>query len=254
MVVKHRTKDFSMELSEQRALVTGATAGIGRETAKLLAGEGAHVFVAGRNAARGAQTVAAIGEAGGKAEFIAADMADLASVRRLAEQVGDVDILVNNAAVFPFAPTAQQTVEPYEDMFDINVRAPFFLTAALAPRMAAKGSGSIVNISSMAATIGLPGAAAYAATKAALASLTRTWAAEFGGRGVRVNTVSPGPTRTDSVLEMLGDDLERQGAQAPLGHAGDPREIAEVVLFLASPRSSYVSGVTLAADGGRTAV
>lgn len=243
-----------MELSEQRALVTGATAGIGRETAKLLAREGAHVFVTGRNAGRGAETVAAIEEAGGKAEFIAADMADLASVRRLAEEVGDVDILVNNAAAFPFAPTAEQTVQPYEEMFDINVRAPFFLTAALAPKMAAKGSGSIVNIASMAATLGLPGAAAYGATKAALASLTRTWAAEFGARGVRVNTVAPGPTRTDAVLEMLGDNVELQGAQAPLGRSADPREIAEVVLFLASGRSSYVSGVTLAADGGRTAV
>jgi NAD(P)-dependent dehydrogenase (short-subunit alcohol dehydrogenase family) len=120
------------------------------------------------------------------------------------------------------------------------------------PKTAAKGAGRIVDISSVPAAIGLPGAAAYRATKTALASLTRTWAAELGARAVRVNSVVPGTTRTEAVLEMMGDNLELQGARSPLGRSAHPEEIAEVVLFLASPRSSCVTGVTPAADGGRT--
>lgn len=135
------------------------------------------MVVSGRNAERGAETVAAIEAEGGTASFIAADMDDLESVQRLADQVGEVDILVNNAASFPFAPTLRQRVEEFDQMFDVNVRGLFFLTAALLPKMVAKGSGSVVNISTTAAKMGLPSAAAYSATKAAVESLTRTWAA-----------------------------------------------------------------------------
>jgi NAD(P)-dependent dehydrogenase (short-subunit alcohol dehydrogenase family) len=243
------------ELTDQRALVTGATAGIGREVAKQLARAGATVVVSGRNAERGAETVAAIEAEGGTASFIAADMDDLESVQRLADQVGEVDILVNNAASFPFAPTLQQRVEEFDQMFDVNVRGLFFLTAALLPKMVAKSSGSVVNISTMAAKMGVPGAAAYSATKAAVESLTRTWAAEFGASGIRVNTVAPGPTRTDAVITMLGDDeVARQGVDTPLGRTADPSEIADAVVYLASPRASYITGATLAVDGGMIAV
>ncbi|MBB5953685.1 NAD(P)-dependent dehydrogenase (short-subunit alcohol dehydrogenase family) [Saccharothrix tamanrassetensis] len=243
-----------MELEQQVALVTGSTTGIGRETARLLAAAGASVVVTGRNAERGAEVVAALEADGGRARFIAADMADLASVRRLAEEVGEVDVLVNNAGIFPFAPTFEQEAEPYGLLFDVNVRAPFFLTAALAPRMVAKGFGSIVNISTAATAIGMSGAAVYSATKAALESLTRTWAVEFGGRGVRVNAVSPGPTMTDTVVATVGEVAEQQGAATALGRVADPVEIAEAVLFLASPRAGYITGATLMVDGGRTIV
>ena len=123
-----------MELQDQRVLVTGATAGIGQETAKLFARRGATVVITGRDTERGAQTVAAIEAEGGRAEFIAADLNDIESVRRLAEQVGEVDVLVNNAAAHQSAPTLEQDVESFDMTFDVNVRAPFFLTAALLPQ------------------------------------------------------------------------------------------------------------------------
>jgi NAD(P)-dependent dehydrogenase (short-subunit alcohol dehydrogenase family) len=243
-----------MELQDQRVLVTGATAGIGHETAKLFARRGATVVVTGRNAERGAQTVAAIQAEGGRAEFLAADMDDIESVRRLADEVGEVDVLVNNAAVFPFAPTLEQDLDSFDLMFDVNVRGPFFLTAALLPQMLARGSGSIVNVSTAAATASSADAPVYTATKAALESLTRSWAEAFGANGIRVNTVAPGPTRTDAAIDTLGDAVEQMGSQNPLGRAADPTEIAEAIVFLASPRASYLTGATVAVDGGYTAV
>jgi NAD(P)-dependent dehydrogenase (short-subunit alcohol dehydrogenase family) len=191
--------------------------------------------------------------AGGSARFIAADLDDVDSVASLAEQAGDVDILVNNAGIFAFAPTHETDVETFEKTFDVNVRAPFFLAGAIAPRMAANGGGSIVNISTMAAHFGLPGASAYGASKAALGSLTQTWAAEYGPQGVRVNAVSAGTTLTEGTAGM-GDGLDQLAQTSPIGRPADPDEIAEAIVFLASPRSSYINGAILAVDGGRSAV
>ncbi|MEV8542155.1 SDR family oxidoreductase [Streptomyces sp. NPDC051572] len=244
-----------MELSDKVALVTGSTGGIGAETARLMAAAGAEVVVSGRNAERGAATVRSITDAGGSARFVAADLTDPAALRHLADAAGPVDILVNNAAIFPGAPTVDQDPGTLDETLAANVRAPYLLTAALVPAMIAKGSGSIVNVSTMAARIGLPGLSVYSATKAALESLTRTWAAEFSPAGVRVNTVAPGPTRTDMVLATMGEENAVQFAKTTLlGRLADPREIAEVILFLASDRASYLTGATLAADAGRTAV
>ncbi|MFJ8061374.1 SDR family NAD(P)-dependent oxidoreductase [Streptomyces sp. NPDC096142] len=244
-----------MELSDKVALVTGSTGGIGAETARLMAAAGAEVIVSGRNAERGAATVASIKETGGRARFIAADLTDPAALRRLAEEAGPVDILVNNAAIFPGAPTVDQDPGTLDETLAANIRAPYLLTAALVPAMIARGSGSIVNVSTMAARIGLPGLSVYSASKAALESLTRTWAAEFSPAGVRVNTVAPGPTRTDMVLSNMGEENAEQFAKTTvLGRLASPREIAEVILFLASDRASYLTGATLAADAGRTAV
>jgi NAD(P)-dependent dehydrogenase (short-subunit alcohol dehydrogenase family) len=247
-------KGIEMELEGKTALVTGATSGIGREVAKQLAGKGATVIVSGRDAARGAETVAAIEAEGGQARFIAADIGDFAAIGRLAQEAGAVDILVNNAGAFDFAPTVEQDPESFQMMFDVNVRGPYFLTAALAPGMAARGGGAIVNLTTMAAELGLPGGSAYGATKAALASLTRTWAGEFAGAGVRVNSVSPGPTRTEGVSQMSDEEVGFVTGVTAIGRLADPQEIAELVVFLASPRSSYMTGATVAADGGATAV
>jgi NAD(P)-dependent dehydrogenase (short-subunit alcohol dehydrogenase family) len=239
------------DLQGKRALVTGATSGLGRAIALRLASDGAEVIVHGRDAGRGAETVEAIRSTGGKASFVQADLGDAASVARLAEQVGQVDVLVNNAGFWVTGPTVGFDVASFDAMFAASVRAAFVLVAALAPGMVARGSGSIINIGSMAGSIGLAGGAAYGATKAALGSLGQSWAAEYGPSGVRVNTVAAGQiyTRTDS-REMF----ETLGATTALKHASQPEEIAEVVAFLASPRASYVTGAIVAADGGRTAI
>ena len=244
-----------MELKNKVALITGATTGIGREAAKLLAAEGAEVIVTGRHTKRGAATAEDITESGGTARFVRADLADLASLRQLAREAGEVDILVNNAAAFPMGPALLVGAEALDAALATNIRAPYLLTAALAPAMIAKGSGNIVNITTMAAYVGLPGTSAYAATKAALSSLTRTWAAEFSTAGVRVNTLSPGPTRTDTLLTAMGDEAaEQAGNTTLLRRLASPREIAEVILFLVSDRSSYINGATIAVDAGRTAI
>ena len=238
------------DLHGLKALVTGATSGLGRAIVQL-ARDGADVTVHGRDAARGAQTVEEIQLQGGRAHFVAADLNDAASVTRLAKEVGDIDILVNNAGFAVWGPTETFELATFDAMFAANVRAPFLLVAALAPGMAARGTGSIINISSMAGRLGLAGGAAYGATKAAVASLTQAWAAEYSPRGVRVNAVAPGPIYTRPEARDRFDSL---GATTAMKRAADPAEIAEVVAFLASPRASYTTGAIVAVDGGRTAI
>jgi NAD(P)-dependent dehydrogenase (short-subunit alcohol dehydrogenase family) len=244
-------------LQGKTALVTGATSGIGQAIAQAVAREGARVVVSGRDEQRGKAVVEAIRSAGGSAAFVAADLTSTAGMDRLAreasETFGPVDILVNNAGIFPFGPTAQTDEATFDAVIGTNVKAPFYLTAALAPQMAERGSGKIINITTMAAYVGMAGYALYGASKAALALLTKSWAAEFGPRGVNVNAISPGPTRTPATVGM-GEGLEQLARTTLAGRPADPSEIAEAAVYLASPEANYVHGITLPVDGGRTAI
>jgi NAD(P)-dependent dehydrogenase (short-subunit alcohol dehydrogenase family) len=240
-----------MELLDQTAVITGGTAGIGLESARLLASEGATVIISGRDPVKGQQAVDGIGA---NVRFVHTDMADAESVNSLVQQCGEVDIIVNNAASFPSALTVEQEMPAFETMFDTNVRGAYFLVAGLVPGMLQRGRGSIVNITTMVAFKGVSGASGYSASKAALESLTRTWAVEFGSSGVRVNSVAPGPTRTPGVAAEWGDVNEELGKALPLGRTAYAAEIAEAVLFLSSPRASFITGSTLHVDGGGAAV
>jgi NAD(P)-dependent dehydrogenase (short-subunit alcohol dehydrogenase family) len=247
----------STDLAGSTALVTGATSGIGRATAVLLADRGAHVLLSGRDQARGEAAVAAIRAAGGKADFISAELADAASVRALARRAtelggGHVDILVNNAGIFPFGTTAETPDEDIDSVFAVNVKAPYILVGELAPAMAARGKGAVVNLLTMVAQFGIAGMGLYGSSKAALTLLTKAWAAEFGPSGVRVNAVSPGPTRTEGT-EPMGSQIDVLAAMAPAGRPAAPEEIASAVSYLAGDGASFVHGAVLDVDGGRNA-
>ena len=245
-----------MKLNSKIALVTGSTSGIGAATARALAGEGAHVIVAGRDEARGRSVVESICADGGTADFIAAALHDESSARMLANAAldiaGRVDILVNDAAIGVFGPTASTTEEQFDGTYSVNVKVPFFLVAALAPAMAERGEGVIIYISSMVAGFGLAGQALYGSSKAAISLLTKAWAAEFGPNGVRVNAVSPGPTRTEGTA-VMGDALDQFAAASPAGRVASPQEIA-TPLFLTTDAASFVQGAVIPVDGGRAAV
>jgi NAD(P)-dependent dehydrogenase (short-subunit alcohol dehydrogenase family) len=249
------------EFEGKTVLITGSGSlgGIGADAAQLFAEEGAEVLVSGRNTERGQDVVETILKAGGTARFLLADLADLDDVARLADEAGEVDVLVNNAAGYNLGTSQELTPEDFSLMYDTIVRAPYFLVQKLAPRMRARRSGSIVNVSSTAASVALPGGLSlYGSSKAALDSLTRYWAAEFAESNVRVNSVAVGPTSTDNVtatMSALGPGvLEGMAASIPLGRWATPREISQMILFLGSERSSFSTGGVFAADGGKVAV
>lgn len=243
-----------MSLREKNVLVTGSTSGIGRAAAEQFGAAGAHVIVTGRDEARGRGVVDAIAFAGGKARFIAADLSAPEGARHLAQAAGAVDVLVNNAGIFPFGATHEIPIEDVNAVLAFNIVAPFTLTAMLVPGMTERGSGAIVNVSTMVASFGLPGMSAYGASKAGLELLTKAWAAEYGPAGVRVNAVSPGPTRTPGTAAMGDEGIRQLAATLPLGRPADAREIADAIVYLASDQSSFINGAIVPVDGGRLAV
>lgn len=242
-------------LAGRTALVTGSTGGLGVAIAKALAAEGARVIVSGRDKVRGDAVVGDIRAAGGQAEFIAADLgAGEAQVRRLAEAAGPVDILVNNAGIWSLpVPTEAVSEETLLESYRTNVLAPFLLTGALAPAMAQRGGGAVVNIGSITGLIGGDKSALYSSTKAAVHSLTKSWAAEYGPQGVRVNAVAPGPIATDRALESA-DHVAPVLARIPSRRMSTPDEVAAAVVFLAGDDAANIHGAVLSVDGGWAAV
>lgn len=239
-------------------LVTGSTSGIGAATARTLAADGWRVVVTGRDRARGDAVVADIEADGGGAVFVPSDlMRPPEELRTFALTVtgaagGRLDAIVHNAALCPAVDTVGLTDADLDATLAVNVRAPHVLTAALAPAMAERGHGSIVVIGSWMAHIGHSIVGLYSATKAAEIQLARSWAAEFGPRGVQVNTVSPGATRTP-INASDGDVIARMTAGTPAGRPGTPQEVADAVAWLLSGRAGYIHGAELAVDGGITA-
>jgi NAD(P)-dependent dehydrogenase (short-subunit alcohol dehydrogenase family) len=241
-------------MSRRTALVTGSTDGIGVAIARTLAIGGAQVIVSGRNAERGEQVVKSILDGGGEARFAAADLSTGDGVRALAAAAGPVDILVNNAAML-IAP--QPTADVAEDVIDqalsTNIKAVFQLTGLVAPAMADRGAGAIVNVGSINGLVGMAHSALYSATKAAIHSLTKSWAAEYGPSGVRVNTVAPGPTITP-IMAAYADRIEPIIARAPSRRPSTPEQIAAAVAFLVSDNAANIHGALLSVDGGLTAI
>ncbi|MCL6674145.1 SDR family NAD(P)-dependent oxidoreductase [Streptomyces panaciradicis] len=251
---------MSERLRNRKALVTGSTSNIGQAIAEAFAAEGAHVVVSGRNRERGAHVVESIRASGGRADFLAADLDGSAEASRdLAEQArevldGRIDILVNNAGIYPAPSTPATDEKTFDQVYGVNVKAPFFLTAAVAPAMAEAGGGVIVNLGSWIARLAVPLGALYSSTKGAMETLTRAWAAEFGPMGVRVNAVSPGvilPPAPEGSEPHAGEVMMKG---TPAGGVGTPDAIAHAVVWLASDEAAFVHGTVVDVDGGRTGV
>lgn len=245
-------------LAGRGAIVTGSSSGIGEAIARVLAASGATVVVSGRDSARARAVVDSITAAGGDAHAVTADLgAGYAELRRFACEArevlgGRVDILVNNAGIYPAPPTADLGDDELDAILATNVRAPHVLVAELAPAMAERGSGSIVNVGSWMSRVGLPFAGMYTASKAAVEQLTRSWSAEFGPRGVNVNTVAPGVTNTPGNADSA-DVLDAMTASTVAGRPVRPIDIAYAVRYLVSEDAAFVHGTILDVDGGITA-
>lgn len=251
---------MTQRLQGRTALITGSTSNIGRSIAVAFAREGAHVVVSGRDEARGAEVVAEIRADGGKADFARADLdGSPALSKALADEAsallgGRVDILVNNAGIYPPSSTPTTDEETFDRVFGVNVKAPFFLTQALAPAMIDAGGGVVLNLGSWITRLGVPSGAIYSTSKGAMETLTKAWASEFGPKGIRVNAISPG------VIASAGwDDTTRAAADlmmrgTPAGGSGHPDAIASAAVYLASDEAEFVHGIVLDVDGGRTGV
>ena len=242
-------------LAGRTALVTGGSSGIGEAIARVLAASGAAVAVAGRDAGRTDAVVKAVTGRGGRAHPVLGDLSGPADgIRALARDARDalggrVDILVNNAGVYTVVPTPALSDDELDAMLATNVRAPHVLVAELAPAMAERGTGAVVNIGSWMARVGIPAGAVYTATKAAVEQMTRTWTAEFGPRGVRVATVAPGATATPGNAGS-GDALAQMTAATAAGVPVRPVDVAFAVRWAVSDEASFVQGSIIDVDGG----
>jgi len=251
---------MTLKLDGKIAVITGGSVGIGLATAKRFAAEGARVFITGR---RQPELDRAISEIGQGATAVRADSGNLADLDRLYEQVkvgaGRVDIVFANAGGGSIQPLGEITEADVDAVFDGNVKGTIFTVQKALPLMTQ--GGSVILMSSIAGSLGLPGLSVYSASKAAIRNLARGWTADLKDRGIRVNVLSPGPVRTPGMVGLVGPDPKQQqafvdmfAAQTPIGRVGDPDEIAKAAVFLASDDSSFVLGTELFVDGGQAQV
>lgn len=243
-----------MEFQNQAAVITGGASGLGREAARMLCERGAHVIVADVNEAQGVEAVAELRDVGGKADFVQVNVGDEASVQEMATKVREIasrlDVLINNAGITRDGMLHKLTKEKWDQVISINLTGVYLCTQAAIPLMLENGYGRIVSTSSVVGLYGNIGQTNYAATKAGVIGLTKTWAKELGHKGITVNAVAPGFIRTpmlDAVPEKI---LEMMREKVPVKRLGEAADIARAYVFLASPSSSYINGAVLSVDGG----
>ena len=250
-----------MEMKDQVAIVTGAGQGIGEATAKCLAGEGASVVVVDMNSTTGAAVAGSIQGNGGKATFVEADVTDSQAVRSMADKAvevfGRIDALVNIAGIQGMvADVVDMPEEEWDRVLSTNITSVFICAKHCVPHMRKAGSGAIVNVASMQSYFNMPGSSAYAAAKGGIVSLTRCMALDFARENIRVNAVAPGYIDTPLLrgfAQATGDEqgaIDKWSSRIPIGRLQKPEEVAQVILFLACPRASAVTGVTYPVDGG----
>jgi 3-oxoacyl-[acyl-carrier protein] reductase len=243
-----------LSLEGRVAVVTGAGRGIGEATSRLLARAGAHVALLDRDSAGVTRTAEAIGVEGGEALSFTNDITDSFAVERTLDRVveewGRLDVLVNNAGELREAPLDDLTDEDLEESLDINLRGTLVCTRAAVPHMMARGFGRVLSAASMSTSIGAVGLTAYAASKAAVVGMTRTWARELGPKGITVNAVAPGLIDSETTSTVPAGELEAILARLPARRLGHPDEVATVYVFLASDLASFINGAVVGVDGG----
>ncbi len=254
------TESATEEMKGKNVLVTGAGTGIGRGIALEFGRSGANVALHYSSSSQAESTAQAIRDMGRRATAVHGDFRNLEGVRQTAkaaqEFLGGVDILINNAGITANAPFGEVTPEDFDTLFQVNLKAQFFLTQTLMPEMERRGRGIVVNLTSIHAYTGLTEHAVYAATKAAIVSYTRVAALELIQKGIRMNAIAPGWIFVENHALTLGEafDPEAAGRGIPAGFIGIPSDVANLALFLASDASRYIVGQTIVCDGGQTSV
>jgi len=243
-----------MRLKDKVAIITGAANGIGLAAAKTFAKEGAKVALADFDEATGTQRAAELSEEGYEVAFFQVNVAEKSSVDAMVQKVlgqfGKIDILVNNAGITRDGMLHKLAVEDFQKVVDVNLTGVFNCAQAVVPALIQQGSGKIINTSSVSGVYGNVGQTNYAATKAGVVGMTKTWAKELGRKGINVNAVAPGFIETGMTAKVPEKVLDQMKMMVPLGRLGLPEDIANAYLFLASDESNYVNGTTLHVDGG----
>lgn len=245
---------WELRLQDKVAIITGSANGIGYAAAEAFGREGAKVAVVDFNAEQGYKSAAALKDKGYDATFFQVNVSDRESVDEMVKAVletySQIDILVNNAGITKDGMLSKLSIEDFQSVIDVNLTGVFHCTQAVLPSMVERGKGKIINTSSVTGVYGNVGQTNYAATKAGVVGMTKTWAKELGRKGIHVNAVAPGFIETGMTAKVPEKILDQMKMMVPLGRLGVPEDIANAYLFLASEESNYVNGTVLHVDGG----